>query len=97
MNHKKWNNSRIPLPVLAAKFAEEAGEVAGAIADREVSRLNNPGFTQVKHIKAVHAEISHARFLLDLIEERAGYIENEDDEDDYDHDPFLTRGSRGES
>lgn len=66
MNKGKWNNSRISLPVLAAKFAEEAGEVCGAIAD---SMVNWQGFTP-ESLAAIREEIDHARFFLDLLEER---------------------------
>lgn len=74
MNRAKWNNSRIPLPILAAKFAEEAGEVAGAIADLFAGmQIENMSISALgKHRGAIQAEISDARFMLGLIEERIG-------------------------
>jgi hypothetical protein len=80
MNREKWNNSRIPLSVLAAKFAEEAGEVAGAIADDWVA-LDDDSFNfsakacqsrRQKRLQAIKEEIDHAEFLLGLIKERVG-------------------------
>lgn len=74
MNRAKWNNSRIPLPILAAKFAEEAGETVGAVADlfanMAVEKMSNKELNS--HRAKIMGEISDARFMLDLIEERVG-------------------------
>lgn len=65
MSFKKWEKE-FRLSVLAAKFAEEAGEVCGAIADRA---FGHQSFNE-KGDEHILEEISHARFFLDQIERR---------------------------
>lgn len=69
MNKKKWRDPSVPLPILALKLAEEAGEVANAITD-DFMTLDLTPQLQHERWRALDEELDHAIFIAETMKSR---------------------------